>query len=288
MRKLIPTIVTHPQTLFRDGLREILGHTPFQPVHLAAELDQAAITHLTSAETCLWLLGVEKCSESTFDLVRRVCATKPGVKVVILSQFQIADDVWPAIEAGARGFLYHSTSSERLVKALELIALGEMIVPTEFLCGAGSRLIITPSEHPKQTPALQFHAGGSANGANGHEIPSDEQPAALIKGMSRRETSILRLLMQGTSNKLIARQLVITEATVKVHIKAILRKLRLHNRTQAAMWACNHLGDDGDASNIVMSANPHAGRIAPADTKSAVTKTGVAHPGQRTTHARHF
>lgn len=293
MRKLIPTIVTHPHTLFRDGLREILGNTPFQPVHLAAELDQAAITHLTSVETCLWLLGVEKCSESTFDLVRRVCATKPGVKVVILSQFQIADDVWPAIEAGARGFLYHSTSSERLVKALELIALGEMIVPTEFLSAAGSRLnhMITPSEHSQQTPALQFHAGGSANGANGangNEIPTDEQPTALIKGISRRETSILRLLMQGTSNKLIARQLVITEATVKVHIKAILRKLRLHNRTQAAMWACNHLGDDGDASNIVMSANPHAGRIAPADTKSAVTKTGVAHPGQRTTHARHF
>jgi len=61
------------------------------------------------------------------------------------------------------------------------------------------------------------------------------------RSLSKREEAILRLLMEGGSNKMIARRLVITEATVKVHIKAILRKLRLHNRTQAAMWAYNNL-----------------------------------------------
>jgi len=58
---------------------------------------------------------------------------------------------------------------------------------------------------------------------------------------SRREMLILRMLMEGASNKVIARRLVITESTVKVHVKAILRKLRLQNRTQAAIWASNHL-----------------------------------------------
>lgn len=61
--------------------------------------------------------------------------------------------------------------------------------------------------------------------------------------MSRRELVILRTLTEGASNKIIARKLVITESTVKVHMKAILRKLRLQNRTQAAIWARTHLGE---------------------------------------------
>ena len=59
----------------------------------------------------------------------------------------------------------------------------------------------------------------------------------------RRELVILRTLTEGASNKIIARKLVITESTVKVHMKAILRKLRLQNRTQAAIWARTHLGE---------------------------------------------
>ena len=257
MTTAIPTIVTHPSALFRDGLRQILGGTPFRPIHLAAEFNQAAVSALVSAEVSLWLMGVEKCSESTFDLVRRVCKTTPGLKTIILAERQATEDVWPAIEAGARGFLSQNISSERLVKSLELIALGEIIVPTDFLYAVGNRLFTTletsapslspsmsMSQQPEETLALHFKTGQLANG----EAPSSENNSstALTKGLSRRETSILRLLMQGTSNKIIASQLVITETTVKVHIKTILRKLRLHNRTQAAMWASNHLGNGGE------------------------------------------
>jgi len=64
-----------------------------------------------------------------------------------------------------------------------------------------------------------------------------------VPSLSRREMLILRMLMQGASNKTIARNLVITESTVKVHMKAILRKLRLQNRTQAAIWARNNVNE---------------------------------------------
>ena len=67
----------------------------------------------------------------------------------------------------------------------------------------------------------------------------------MVPSLSRREMLILRMLMQGASNKVIARNLVITESTVKVHMKAILRKLRLQNRTQAAIWARNNV-NEGD------------------------------------------
>jgi len=64
----------------------------------------------------------------------------------------------------------------------------------------------------------------------------------VVRSLSRHELVILRTLTEGASNKIIARKLVITESTVKVHMKAILRKLRLQNRTQAAIWARTHLG----------------------------------------------
>ncbi len=74
--------------------------------------------------------------------------------------------------------------------------------------------------------------------------PSNEGAVGDVsRNLSRREMSILRTLTEGASNKIIARKLVITESTVKVHMKAILRKLRLQNRTQAAIWARTHLQD---------------------------------------------
>jgi ATP/maltotriose-dependent transcriptional regulator MalT len=78
--------------------------------------------------------------------------------------------------------------------------------------------------------AFQPRAGGSPAGD-------------VVRDLSRRELLILRTLTEGASNKVIALKLVITESTVKVHMKAILRKLRLQNRTQAAIWARTHLGE---------------------------------------------
>ena len=65
----------------------------------------------------------------------------------------------------------------------------------------------------------------------------------LSRGLSRRELVILRTLTEGASNKMIALKMVITQSTVKVHMKSILRKLRMQNRTQAAIWARTHLGE---------------------------------------------
>jgi DNA-binding NarL/FixJ family response regulator len=79
-----------------------------------------------------------------------------------------------------------------------------------------------------------------------HGFQASEQPMPgtdIVRSLSRRELVILRTLTEGASNKIIARKLVITESTVKVHMKAILRKLRLQNRTQAAIWARTHLGE---------------------------------------------
>jgi DNA-binding NarL/FixJ family response regulator len=99
-----------------------------------------------------------------------------------------------------------------------------------FSARAGASKII----HRLESRAAPSCITDEAENGAGHAVPS----------LSRRETLILRMLMQGASNKVIARNLVITESTVKVHMKAILRKLRLQNRTQAAIWARNNVNDE--------------------------------------------
>jgi two-component system nitrate/nitrite response regulator NarL len=89
-----------------------------------------------------------------------------------------------------------------------------------------------------QAPTAQV---APAPAVNSIERLTDRDVAGIAPRLSSREIAILRLLMSGASNKVIARQLAITEATVKVHNKAILRKIRVQNRTQAAVWAHNHL-----------------------------------------------
>ena len=93
--------------------------------------------------------------------------------------------------------------------------------------------------------ALMIQSLESRSGASGASDDVENGAGQGVPSLSRRETLILRMLMQGASNKVIARNMVITELTVKVHMKAILRKLRLQNRTQAAIWARNNV-NEGD------------------------------------------
>jgi len=105
------------------------------------------------------------------------------------------------------------------VKSLDLVMLGEVIFP-----GAILDLLRQQEARPEPGQETSFS-----------EEPQEACPPA--KGLSVRETVILRCLMDGDSNKIIARKFDITEATVKVHVKAILRKIQAKNRTQAAIWA---------------------------------------------------
>jgi DNA-binding NarL/FixJ family response regulator len=134
---------------------------------------------------------------------------------------------------------------------LELIAHGEMIVHPQFAWNpAATRdavtlgesdsagTLVTTNGKPQLTQRFQARSPLAAAAEAANENQTGDVPS-----LSRREMLILRMLMQGASNKVIARNLVITESTVKVHMKAILRKLRLQNRTQAAIWARNHVNE---------------------------------------------
>ena len=121
------------------------------------------------------------------------------------------------------GFCLEATSPEVLIKSFELVMLGETVVPSAIL---HSIMVGAASD---QDQPLQ------------NNTAEPKLPDLKACKLSARETEILGCLTKGEPNKLIARKLAITEATIKVHVKAILRKIGAANRTQAAMWASQRL-----------------------------------------------
>ena len=229
-----PLIATHPCTLLHEGLRHTLRQSTFRPVRILSAFSDEVETDIRSAQGCVWLVGVEKYNSTTNDLVRRVVATCPGVKAVILAAQLRADDILAALQSGACGFLSQDIPGEWLIKSLELIAHADMVVHPHLL---------PVSDEWKKDGAQQADSGEprlSRPSSCPRIAAEPENQPGFTRDLTRREMLILRSLMQGASNKDIALRLVMTESTVKGLMKAILRKLQLQNRTQAAMWARDH------------------------------------------------
>jgi two-component system nitrate/nitrite response regulator NarL len=163
-------------------------------------------------------------------------AQSEKLRIVIFSERFDLEELFTAIASGGDCYLLkNEVSPEAILKSLELALMGETIVPQGF----GQLLrdqaflgqdTLSPGQGPasclsgRQTPFL-------ANAGQTNESVR----------LSDKEQIILSHLTRGTSNKQIARELEITEATVKTHVKALLRKISARNRTQAAMWAVSHL-----------------------------------------------
>jgi two-component system nitrate/nitrite response regulator NarL len=135
-------------------------------------------------------------------------------------------------EAGVNGFCLAAIDPEVFLKSLELVMLGESVLPCGLL-----RSIMDWAPEAGRQPVQDTKVAGSKL-----------SELAAFK-LSARETEILKCLMKGESNKGIARKLDITEATIKAHVKAILRKTGAANRTQAAMWASQHV-DQRDGTSV--------------------------------------
>jgi two-component system, NarL family, nitrate/nitrite response regulator NarL len=132
----------------------------------------------------------------------------PEARIVVLASDFAVDALRDAMNAGADGYLMKDVSPEALLQSLELVMMGEKVFPTNLAAMLLDMNVIAPQHS--------------------------------IRGLSPREQEILQALVTGASNKLIAIKLGITEATVKVHLKTLLRKIDVNNRTQAAIWAMNN------------------------------------------------
>jgi two-component system, NarL family, nitrate/nitrite response regulator NarL len=230
----VTTILVDANNLFREGLRRILSTTVFRVAKVAAVIDEIPLQTLRGSRQLLFLVGAADDNATTAATVGRLKAQNPTARVVVLSDRCELDDALAVLRAGADGYLLKQISCDALIKALDLVMLGVTILPA-FNRMAGE----LGETYCHDAPKL-------AAPPNATNVPPTRSTTVMSlehapRRLSDRETGILRCLMSGDSNKTIARQFDIAEATVKVHIKAILRKIGARNRTQAAVWAHNHL-----------------------------------------------
>jgi two-component system nitrate/nitrite response regulator NarL len=131
-----------------------------------------------------------------------------------------------AFRAGANGYFADVMTCDIFIKSIELMMMGETIFPPAFL----SSVLVAEGDH----------RGAAPPPVRDNQAILVAAEHAIAPQLSPREKSILQCLIEGDSNKCIARKIDIAEATVKVHVKAILRKIRVQNRTQAAIWGMNN------------------------------------------------
>ena len=144
-----------------------------------------------------------------FDFIDTVCQTYPKLPIIVLSASENPAHIRKCLDIGAKGFVTKSAPKEILFTAITKVLAGDRYIPSALLTAQGD--------------------GGRGN--------SDLQASAdnVTQLLTERQLEILALISKGLSNKLIARELFLSENTVKVHVSAILRALSLSNRTQAGL-----------------------------------------------------
>ncbi len=230
---MIPTVIIDMSALRRAGLVHILAGSRFRVTACCSQLS-ALPKSAFGERRCIALIGLDKDTDALLSEISSLKERHKGLRIVILCDKLQPDQVLAAIEAGADGYLLLSElGPDVLLKSLELVLVEGVVVPQGFT------KLLNGRAKPDHAPAVQ-PLEAISDCAPPLPVRESVQTDDLVR-LSNREHAILMHLTLGASNKHIARELNITEATVKVHVKGVLRKIRVNNRTQAAMWAINHL-----------------------------------------------
>jgi DNA-binding NarL/FixJ family response regulator len=211
---MIRVLLVDDQALVRAGFRMILDAEPDIDVVGEASDGREAVDQVRSLRPDVVLMDIRMPELDGLEATRRIMSA-PGddtPKVLMLTTFDLDEYVYEALRAGASGFLLKDTPPEQLVNAIEVVARGEALlspsitrrVISEFVKGTG----------PK--PQAQFPR---------------------LEDLTARELEVLQAIARGLSNAEIARELFVSETTVKTHVARILMKLGLRDRVQAVVLA---------------------------------------------------
>src|SRR4029453_10632285 len=214
-------LVVDDHELIREALHGVLKELKRDVIVLEAADSRQAMQHLSEqADIGLILLDLSLPDRDGFSVLSELCERRPAISVVVLAARQDRDSVVKELDLGALGFIPKSGQREVMLSALQLVFAGGIYIPPEILAREDPSL-------PK--PKLTRVAADTAP-----VTPTDV-------GLTGRQLDVLALMMQGKSNKAICRVLDLAEATVKNHVTAILKSLRVTNRTEAVI-AVGELG----------------------------------------------
>ena len=186
----------------------------------------------------LVLLDLHLGDADGFELLVELRAAHPSLPVVVVSASDRSVDIFRAIDLGAMGFVPKRASNEVLFEALHMVMSGGIYVPPMAMRSGSSSLPAAPAGNGNGW-------GARLDGASSALAEPGAAPLASL-GLTRRQTDVLALLLQGQSNKLIARGLNLSVETIKDHVAAVLRTLNVSSRTQAVL-AVSQMSQQGTA-----------------------------------------
>ena len=219
-------LVVDDHVLIREALRGVLKELKQDAVVLeAADCRQAMASVQSQTDLGLILLDLNLPDRDGFSVLGELRERYPAISVVVLSAQQDRGSVIRALDLGALGFIPKSGQRDVMLSALRLIFSGGIYIPPEILTRDEPSLAQPSLAQPKLTRAAA--------------IMTPVKPADL--GLTGRQLDVLALMMQGKSNKAICRALDLAEPTVKNHVTAILKALKVTNRTEAVV-AVRELG----------------------------------------------
>ena len=208
----IRVLIVDDQTIFRESLTSLLqGYQCIEIVGRAKDgLEAIAKARELVPEVVLMDIRLPRCSG--VEATQAIMNEMPGINVIMLTVSDKHKDLFAAVKAGAKGYFLKTVEADELIKGIELVSCGHVVVSPMM-----ATKLLGEFSNMSEAARRQAKAAG-----------------AILTG---REQDVLRLLARGASNKEIAEALIIAENTVKTHLRNILRKLHLHNRVQAAIYA---------------------------------------------------
>lgn len=257
--KSISTVIVGPHKLLRVGISHLIEEFLFNVVATFGSIEEAGQNRLANHDPELLLICIQSTERALKDL-SKVREQWPACKVVLLFDQLPPQQLQQLGQASIDGCIPLRVSRELLVRTLKLIVWGSGRIlihgeaSTNGAAKPGMRSAREAEPHHRKEQSLDSPAAmvdvveqDASAGAEqedlaltfdpvGSTLPASGQ-SSQFPMLSAREESILDGLVRGLSNKQIARECGITEATVKVHMKSILRKIQVSNRTQAAIWA---------------------------------------------------
>lgn len=207
MASSIRILVADDHAVVREGLRTLIGTEPGMDVVGEAADGVEAVQKARALRPDVILLDMVMPRKDGLQVIDEIKRQHPEIRILVLSSFSDDKMLFPAIKAGAVGYLLKNASPRALLRAIRDVYRGE----------------------PSMSPAIAGRLMREIQRSS--DLPPTEDP------LTEREAEVLRLLAQGLSNRAIAAALFIGEGTVRTHVSNILAKLHLANRTQAALYA---------------------------------------------------
>jgi NarL family two-component system response regulator LiaR len=207
-QKSIRLLIVDDQAIVRKGTMALLAQVDGITVVGEAPNGQTAIEQAAALEPDVILMDLVMPEMDGIEAIRQISASQPQVRILALTSFATDDKVFPAIKAGALGYLLKDAEPDELVAAIHQVYRGEPSLPPNI----ARKLLREIRQPPPHTPTTP-------------------------DPLTERELEVLSLIAKGLDNQAIAQRLTVTEVTVRTHLSHILDKLHLANRVQATLYA---------------------------------------------------